>query len=138
MFTFTWTVRVKSINYTDLKKKKKPIQRTVEACSIVHWTVEAKRWRHASTVSKKKMFSEQWTEFGRVESSNLLLSVSLRLARNKLGDPCTVNSFFFLTKHLLSAFLKKRNLYLVAKRALRIPQINIVTTLLYWNDQQYG
>jgi len=80
---------------------------------------------------KKKLFSEQWTEFGRAESSNLLLSISLHLARNKLGDPCTVNGFFFLTKHLLSAFLKKRNLYLVAKRALRIPQINIVTTLLY-------
>jgi hypothetical protein len=79
--------------------------------------VEAEQWRHASTVSKKKMFSEQWTEFGRVESSNLLLSVSLRLARNKLGDPCTINNFFFLTKHLLSAFLKKHNLYLVAKRA---------------------
>ena len=34
-------------------------------------------------------------------------------------DPCTVNNFFSLTKHLLSVFLKKRNLYLVAKRALR-------------------
>jgi len=43
---------------------------------------------------KKKLFSEQWTEFGRAESSNLLLSISLRLARNKLGDPCTVNGFF--------------------------------------------
>jgi hypothetical protein len=65
------------------------------------------------------VFTEQWTQFGRAESSKLLLSISLRLARNKLRDPCTVNNFFSLTKHLLSVFLKKRNLYLVAKRALR-------------------
>jgi hypothetical protein len=69
---------------------------------------------------KKTLFSEQWTQFGRAESSKLLLSISLRLARNKLGDPCTVNNLFFLTKHLLNAFLKKHNLYLVAKRALTV------------------
>jgi hypothetical protein len=57
-------------------------------------------------------------QFGHAKSSNLLLSIFLCLARNKLRDPYTVNSFFFLTKHKLSAFLKKRNLYLVAKRAL--------------------
>jgi hypothetical protein len=57
-------------------------------------------------------------QFGHAESSNLLLSVFLRLARNKWRDPYTVNNFFFLTKHNLSVFLKKRNLYLVAKQAL--------------------
>jgi len=80
-------VRVKLINYIDLKKK------------LIQRTVEAEQWRHASTIKKKKqnktkLFSEQWTQFGRAESSKLLLSISLRLPRNKLGDPCTVNSFF--------------------------------------------
>jgi len=84
--------------------------------------VEAEQWRHASIVKKKKqkLYSEQWTQFGRAENSKLLLSIFLCLAHNKLGDSCTVNNFFFLTKHLLNAFLKKHNLYLVAKQALPI------------------
>jgi hypothetical protein len=76
---------VESINYTDLKKKKK--------------NLFSEQWRQNSggmppLFKKKTLFSEQWTQFGRAESSKLLLSISLRLARNKLGDPCTVNNFF--------------------------------------------
>jgi hypothetical protein len=96
LFTFTWTVQVKSINYTDLKKK----------------NLFSEQWRHASTVKKKKNCL--------VNSGGMLqcsLNSGFSLAAQR--DSCTVNNFFSLTKHLLSVFLKKRNLYLVAKRALR-------------------
>ena len=72
----------------------------------------SEQWRHAP------LFTEQWTQFGRAESSKLLLFISLRLEHNKLGDPYTLKSFFFLIKYLLSVFLKKRNIYFVAKRAM--------------------
>jgi hypothetical protein len=64
------------------------------------------------------------------ESSIFLLFICLRFARNLLWDPCKVNNFFFLTKHLLSAFLKKRNLYLVAKP--RAPNIETQSSSIYF------
>jgi hypothetical protein len=36
LFTFTWTVRVKSINCTDFSKKKKTVHWTVEYCSALN------------------------------------------------------------------------------------------------------
>jgi hypothetical protein len=72
------------------------------------------------TVHMPPLFTEQCSMVelrAAQESSIFLLSNCLRFARNLLWNPYTVNNFFSLTKHLLSAFLKKRNLYLVAKRA---------------------
>jgi hypothetical protein len=65
-----------------------------------------------------RTFITALSQFGHAESSNLLPFIFLRLARNKLRDPYTINNFF-LTKHKLSTFLKKHNLYLVAKQARR-------------------
>jgi hypothetical protein len=85
----------------------------------------SEQWRHDTLFSEQcimpPLFTKQCSMVelrATQESSIFLLSICLRFAHNLLWDPCTVNNFFFLTKHLLSAFLKKRNLYLVAKWAL--------------------
>jgi len=108
---------------THWKKKKKNFTWTVQfalfTCSTIQWTEEA--WYTVQwIVYHATLFTEQCIMVelrAAQESSIFLLFICLRFARNLLWDPCKVNNFFFLTKHLLSAFLKKRNLYLVAKRA---------------------
>jgi len=66
----------------------------MEACSTEQWRQNSGGMPPLLKKKKQKLFSEHWTQFGRAKSSKLLLSISLRLAHNKLGDPCTVNNFF--------------------------------------------
>jgi hypothetical protein len=42
-----------------------------------------------------RTFITALSQFGHAESSNLLPFIFLRLARNKLRDPYTINNFFF-------------------------------------------
>jgi hypothetical protein len=59
------------------------------------------QWTHAS--------SEQCIMVEFPESSIFMLFIFQRFAHDLAVGPCTVSSFFLLTKRLLLVFLKKRN-----------------------------
>jgi len=131
-------VRVNLINslYTSVFLKKILKKLTLKKKKKFH--VNSAIFLHCSHAP---LFSEQWSmppqfteqcsmvELRAAQESNIfLLSIFLCFACNLLWDPCTVSSFFLLTKRLLRAFLKKRKLQRVAKRILTMakPHINCI------------
>jgi len=120
---------------THWKKKIIPCKQFNSHCSYAplfreQWSMPplfTEQWTHASpvqwTVHHATLFIEQCSmvELRAAQESNIfLLFIYLCFARNLLWDLCIVNNFFVLTKYLLSTFLKKHNLYLIAKRAVHV------------------
>jgi len=125
---------VKKIN--TLKKKKKGISREQCNSHCSHAPLFSEQWRHDT------LFNEQCSmvvlKEPRKKAAFFCFQIVCVSHAIHCGTPYTVNNFFSLTKHWASAFLKKRNLYLVAKRALNVwlcicvLLFNIYVTIYKW------